>query len=172
MMQLLVYDGSFEGFLSAVFDVYEYKMQDVKIVKQSVYNVSVFEKDSIVHTSSEKATRVWKGLEKYTPHAVESLYHSWLSELPNIEKPLLQYMQYVFQKKAPVQDDYSNAAVLKIAQVAKKVHRERHRMEAFIRFQLTGDGLYYALIDPDFNVLPLLAASFQKPLCRSAMAYL
>ncbi len=42
MMQLLVYDGTFAGFLSAVFEVYEYKLSDVKIVKQSQYLVSVF----------------------------------------------------------------------------------------------------------------------------------
>ena len=35
-------------------------------------------------------------------------------------------------------------------------------MEAFVRFQLTKDGLYYATIQPDFNVLPLLINHFEK----------
>ncbi len=114
-------------------------------------------------TDATKAERVWKGLLKYTsPGAAESIYHSWLSELPNVEKYLLQYAQYVFAVKAPVDSDYSNAAVLKVAQLVKKVHRERHRMEAFVRFQLTGDGLFYAVIAPDFNVLPLLPNHFKN----------
>lgn len=41
------------------------------------------------------------------------------------------------------------------------VHREKHRMEAFVRFQLTQDGLYYAVIEPDFDVLPLIKQHFQ-----------
>lgn len=162
-MKTLVYDGTFNGFLTAVFDMYEYKFPDAKMVKESVYNISVFGDDHIVETSKDKASRVWKGLLKYTSaEAAESLYHTWLSELPNIEKQLLQYVQYLFLKKQSIATDFSHAAVLKIAQVTKKVHRERHRMEAFVRFQLTKDGLYYAVIEPDFNVLPLLVDHFKN----------
>lgn len=162
-MTLLVYDGTFNGFLTAVFDVYEYKFGDARIVKESVYNVSVFGHDHIVETDENKASRVWKGILKYTfKDAAESLYHTWLSELPNIEKQLLQYVEYLFLKKQSINIDFSHAAVLKIAQVTKKVYRERHRMEAFIRFQLTKDGLYYAVIEPDFNVLPLLVDHFKN----------
>jgi probable DNA metabolism protein len=34
-------------------------------------------------------------------------------------------------------------------------------MEAFIRFQRTKDDLYFATIDPDYNVLPLIIAHFK-----------
>ena len=163
MMKMMVYDGTFGGFLTAVFEVYEYKWSDVKIAKQSVYNISVFGQDHMVETNADKALRVWKGLLKYTSkEAAESLYYSWLSELPNIEKHLLQYIQYVFAKKQSVDADFSHAAVLKIAQTTKKVHREGHRMEAFVRFQLTKDNLYYAMVEPDFNVLPLLVDHFKN----------
>ena len=42
------------------------------------------------------------------------------------------------------------------------MEREKHRMEAFIRFQKTADGLFYCGIDPDFNVIPLLANHFKN----------
>lgn len=162
-MKLLVYDGTFAGFLTAVFEVYEYKFDDAKIVKQSVYNISVFGQDYVVASDNTKAGRVWKGILNYTsPGAAESLYHSWLSEMLNIEKYLLQYIRYLFTKKQSIDKDYSHAAVLKVAQVTKQVHRERHRMEAFVRFQLTKDGLYYAAVEPDFNVLPLLIDHFKN----------
>ena len=163
MMRMMVYDGTFGGFLTAVFEMYEYKWKDVKMVKQSQYQVSVFGQDHEVITDNTKAVRVWKGILKYTTvSAAESLYHTWLSEMPNIEKYLLQYITYLFAKKQAVDTDFSHAAVLKIAQVTKQVHRERHRMEAFVRFQLTKDGLYYAMIEPDFNVLPLLVDHFKN----------
>ncbi len=162
-MRMMVYDGTFNGFLTAVFEVYEYKCKDVKLVKDNLYNISVFGQDHIVETNSDKALRVWKGLLKYASlDSAESLYHTWLSELPNIEKYLLQYVQCLFLKKQSIHLDYSNAAVLKIAQTTKKVHRERHRMEAFVRFQLTKDNLFYAVIEPDFNVLPLLVNHFKN----------
>jgi probable DNA metabolism protein len=42
------------------------------------------------------------------------------------------------------------------------VYREKHRMEAFVRFQRTEDDLYYAGIEPDFDVIPLLSEHFEK----------
>ncbi len=162
-MQLVVYDGTFAGFLTAVFEVYEYKFSEAKVVKQSLYHASVFGQDHVAETNNNKALRVWKGLLQYTTkEAAESLYHTWLSEIVNIEKYLLQYIQYLFAKKQSVDIDFSNEAVLKISQITKKVHRERHRMEAFVRFQLTKDGLYYAVIEPDFNVIPLLVDHFKN----------
>ena len=163
MMKTMVYDGTFNGFLTAIFEVYEYKYSDAKIVKETLYHTSIFGNDHIVEVDMDKALRVWRGIVKYgQKQTAEHLYHTWLSELPLMEKYLLQYIQYLFIKKQPVDADFSNSAVLKVAQVCKKVHRERHRMEAFVRFQLTKDGLYYAVVEPDYNVLPLLIHHFKN----------
>ena len=35
-------------------------------------------------------------------------------------------------------------------------------MKAFIRFQETADGIFYAPISPDYNVLPLVAGFFKN----------
>ena len=40
--------------------------------------------------------------------------------------------------------------------------REKHRMEAFVRFEKTQDELFHATIEPDMDVLPLIAAHFTK----------
>ena len=58
--------------------------------------------------------------------------------------------------------DFSDDAVLKINNVAHKVSREKHRMEAFVRFQLTKDNIYFANIEPDFDVLPLISKHFRN----------
>ena len=89
------------------------------------------------------------------------LYKAFLSEQQQIEQTLLRYVQYVFSNKTTVEYNYSNEAVLKVVKTAKIVHREKHRMEAFIRFQLTKDNLYYAICQPDFNVLPLIIHHFK-----------
>jgi len=43
----------------------------------------------------------------------------------------------------------------------KKVEREKHRMKAFIRFEKSEDGMYFARIAPDFNVIPLIITFFK-----------
>lgn len=161
-MQLLVYDGSFEGWLTAVFDVYEYKYTDPCIRTQAHAQPNAFGNVHMVHTDTAKAERVWKGLrQKISTQAASQVYKSFLSEINTIEDNLLRYAQYVFKSKTIVESDYSNEDVLMVQQTSRKVHREKHRMEAFVRFQLTSDKLYYAVVQPDFNVLPLIIRHFK-----------
>ncbi len=42
------------------------------------------------------------------------------------------------------------------------VRREKHRMDAFVRFKQTKEGVYFATIEPDFNVLPLNISHFKN----------
>jgi probable DNA metabolism protein len=160
-MKTVVYDGSFDGFLSAVFDVYEYKLTDVEIVPAHRHQPSMFAEPHFVNHDPKHSERVWKGLEKkISLEAQKQVYRNFLSEIEGIENTLLRYIQYAFSSEIPMEEDFSNHAVLTVFQTAKKVWREKHRMEAFVRFQKTTDDLYYAIIDPDYNVLPLIAKHF------------
>lgn len=44
----------------------------------------------------------------------------------------------------------------------QEVNREVHRMKTFIRFQRSTDGLFVAMVEPDFNVLSLIRAFFKN----------
>ena len=161
-MQTVLYDGSFDGFLCAVFDVYYYKYTDVDICPAYRFQGNIFKESHTVYNQPAHKTRVYKGLsKKLTVEAIEQIYRTFLSEIPGIENTLLQYIQYVFSSDRIMETDYSHSAVLTLTQTAKKVWREKHRMEAFVRFQKTGDGLFYALIEPDYNVLPIIIKHFQ-----------
>ncbi len=161
-MKILLYDGSFAGFLTAVFEVYEYKFSDVNITSIQG-TASVFEEEHTVLTEEAKAQRVYKGLQQYlSKEALHQLYCTSLSEIKGIENTMLAYVTATFNSKASVEKNFSDRHVLTIAQTARKVHREKHRMEAFVRFQLTKDNLYYAIIEPDYNVLPLISNHFEK----------
>jgi len=162
-MHVLVCDGSLEGWLTAVFEVYEYKYSHANIIRETLYQPTLTDTEHRVHTNEAKATRVWNGLkQKLSPRALQNLYHSYLSEEKDIEKIMLNYVQYIYSNKPGSEADFSNPIILRIAQTAKKVQRERHRMTAFVRFQLTADNLYYALVEPDFNVLPLIVRHFKE----------
>lgn len=162
-MEMLVFDGSFEGWLTAVFEVYEYKFLHPCIRTQQYAQPNAFGQAHQVHTNSIKAQRVWKGLQqKISARALNQMYQAFLSESPTIADTLLRYAQYIFRSKTIVETNYSNEDVLKVQQTSRKVHREKHRMEAFVRFQLTKDQLYYAIVQPDFNVLPLIITHFKE----------
>jgi probable DNA metabolism protein len=162
-MTSVVYDGTFEGWLCAVFEIYEYKLAAAVIVNEAHFQPSPFEQVHVVNTDPGKSKRVWSGLKQKISHsALGQLHRAFLSEEKNVENILLKYVQQVFASNQTIEYNYANKDVLHVAQTAKKVYREKHRMEAFIRFQLTKDKLYYAVCQPDFNVLPLIENHFQK----------
>lgn len=159
----LIYDGTFDGFLSAVFYVFEHKLTNVTIQNEFVMQQGLFSDVEKITTEEVKANRVWKGIKsKLSAKGSYQLFYAFLSEQIIVEALLLDYIQYAFSKAHNVDKDYSHPSILKIAQIAKSVGREKHRMEAFVRFRLTKDDIYFANIEPDFNVLPLIEKHFKR----------
>lgn len=161
-MQTVLYDGSWPGLLTAIFEVYEYKFKDVQLSVNSDSG-SLFAEAHQVHTSTEKAARVLKTLQGIlTMKRYHILFRAFLSEEKGIENIILGFVQYIIATGKTAENDFSNRFVLHLHNTTKKVDREKHRMEAFVRFQCTKDELYYATIQPDFNVLPLIVKHFKN----------
>ncbi|GAB4092575.1 TIGR03915 family putative DNA repair protein [Flaviaesturariibacter terrae] len=163
MLRPVRYDGTFEGFLCAIFDVFDYKLADAEIVAERRFQGSIFSDVHDARMDPRHSSRVWKGLQKkLSPEGLQQVYRCFLSGIDGIEATLLRFIRYVFASAASVEEDFSHPDVLAVSQVARTVWREQHRMEAFVRFQKTADGLYYAVIDPDHDVLPLIAPHFER----------
>ncbi len=157
----LIYDGSFNGFLTAVFIAFEEKIKVTDIQKNNQSQNGLFSETETIFTNVEKAKRVWNGIRAKSYNAITNIYFAFLSEEEGVELLLYIYIQKLMAQKGK-QKDYSDETVLHIAQLARKVGREKHRMEAFVRFQLTKDAIYFANIEPDFDVLPLISKHFRN----------
>ncbi|QIE60205.1 DNA metabolism protein [Rasiella rasia] len=163
MKIILKYDGSFEGFLTAVFEVYEQKIECPSIEASQRFAENLFDAIEVIYTDEAKAKRVYNGLIPFCKSSgLLTMYRAFLSEQQGIEDALLHLIMRSLSEKKAVLTDYSDPYILRIAKTVKMVDREKHRMDAFIRFQLTKDGLYFATVEPDFNVLPLLIGHFKK----------
>jgi len=162
-MTLYVFDGSLEGLLCAVFEWFERKPGQVKLVSEAVFLPDAFSSAFHIHNDAQKADRVWKGMEsKLSRGWIRRCYCTFLSEQEEAYTALFEFICYLFSSEAGAEKNYGNPFVLTVSQTARKVEREKHRMEAFIRFQHTADGIFYCGIDPDFNVLPLIMNHFKN----------
>ncbi|MEH6681169.1 MAG: TIGR03915 family putative DNA repair protein [Sediminicola sp.] len=157
----LIYDGSFNGFLTAVFEAFEGKLTVANIQKNSAYQRGLFSEPETIFTQMDKAQRVWNGIQKKSHEAIKNIYFAYQAESSGIEMLLYRYIRKLFTGHADVHLNQADDIVLKVGQWAKMVGREKHRMEAFVRFQMTQDGIYFASIEPDFNVLPLISKHFR-----------
>ena len=159
----LTYDGTYEGLLSAIFEGFRSKLTIRRIVPEQDYQTGFFDEPLHVATRPEWADRVRRGVERKTGRGgPKLLYRCFLSEQPDVELLILHFVQRAMAESTSVLEDYRDARILKLHQLDKKMGREIHRMHAFVRFQRTRDDIYTALIEPDFNVLPLIGDHFEK----------
>lgn len=158
----LIYDGSFNGFLTAIFIAFEQKLPHADIQRKGQSQSGLFAETETIFTNIEKAQRVWNGVKNKSNTAIKHIYFAYLSEQSNIETLLYHYIRKLMGSKISGAHNFSDDCILKINQIAHKVGREKHRMEAFVRFQLTKDDVYFANIEPDFDVLPLISKHFRN----------
>lgn len=157
------YDGSFEGLLTVIYEIYERKAWPDKIVNELYQQPSLFATHLPILPNGAKADQVWQGLlKRISAEARFQLFKAFLSELPGIEMTLYRYIKLAFESPVNIEENYAADCVREVARINKQVFRESHRMEAFIRFQKTADNLFCAGIEPDFNVIPLIQEHFTK----------
>ena len=81
-MNFFLYDGTFEGFLSAIFYAYEYKIRPDKIFDKHIFQYNLFFNKHIITTQPKQAERVLKGLLKKTSKRTsQEIYRVFLSEM-------------------------------------------------------------------------------------------
>ncbi|MGC1514581.1 MAG: TIGR03915 family putative DNA repair protein [Maribacter sp.] len=158
----LIYDGSFNGFLTAVFVGFEQKLHHADIQRNGMVQNGLFADTETIFTNIDKAQRVWNGVRNKSATAIKHIYFAYLSEQKHIDALLYHYIQKLMGSNLNNSQNFADDCILKIEQLAHKVGREKHRMEAFVRFQLTKDDVYFANIEPDYDVLPLISKHFKN----------
>lgn len=170
-MASYVFDGTMTGLLCCVYRAFQFKEFDVQILSRSLkegtpnqlLQSGLFDEYVEVESNEDHAQRVWQGLkQKVSENGIRNFYYTFLSEQDVAFQHLFNFSVYVFQSSKPVDRDYGHVDVLGLAQWAKQVGREKHRMEAFVRFKKCKDGLFLSLVKPDFNVLPLIEKHFKN----------
>ena len=161
---VFLYDGSFQGMLTAIFEAYKQKVSgDSRIVSTERYLAGFFDDATEIITDIEKSDRVAKGiLQKISAEAFRLILTSFLSEIEGVETLILEYINLGFRKGEKINRLIGDDKVFLINSYSQKVGSETHRMKGLIRFKKLMDNSFYASIEPDFNILPLLENHFHK----------
>ena len=161
-MTIFVFDGSFEGLLTALFDAYAQRTFPHVLLKENEPLPLFYDKVYTVITDNTKSNRVWTGLEKRLSNtALICLAQTWLAEEEDTPIVMLRYMQKVIDAKHSIETNFADQDILALTRMWKRVDWERIRLMQFIRFQKADDGTYVAAIEPEKNALPLVIHHFQ-----------
>ena len=160
---IFLYDGSFEGLLTAIFESYDRKIVPINIVAEEDHQESLFDTAEVIETDPRKSNRVYAGLRSRTsPGGARRLYRCFLSEQPGIELLIFDFARKCFASEVNIEENYADDTVRTLHEINNKIGREVHRMHAFVRFQRTADDIFFSVIEPDFNVIPLIGDHFEK----------
>ena len=177
---VFLYDGSYEGFLSAVFDAYAVRTADGALIRPVSDDMTFPLEDwRDVCCSAEKAERVTRKLRALD--IAETVYDAWLSRDADIENNLLGVIALAIREgRSPMDRQYIDR-VRAVTGAARRVRTEAHRFLQFVRFvkvenrrpALTDGkeppGLYVADIEPEYDILPRLAGAFRISALLSAI---
>ncbi len=160
-MKRYIYDGSFDGLLTSIYDAY-YLREDVEdIVFEESEQQNFLIQSTYISTDEDKAKKVYKAIQtKISQKALKMVFYVYLSEVPGHGIAILSYLRLGFKLGPRIDLNLSNDVVLKMTHISNKVAKERHRMTGLLRFKQLENEIFYAAIEPDHNIIALLAPHF------------
>lgn len=162
-MIIYTYDGTFEGFLTCIFECYNRKDFPIDICSREGEQKYMFAEKLDVSCNSLKAERVWKGIQaKLSGRNQQLPFYAFLSGEKGIEMKIYRFLRRLFSAQFNIETDYGDSDVLYLTQTSQKVKKEAMQMMQFVRFQHTKDGLYFCGIEPRYDVIPMVIRHFQK----------
>ena len=161
-MRLYLYDGSFDGLLTAYF--YAYKDQDIyDINRQEHYQADLLSQPYSIATEADKAARIYRSVcQKISVDTMHNLYLLYLSELPHCDLLGLHYLRLCFTNGAQINRAKHHPVIRQVEDYRHKVMVEYDHMKGFLRFQQIDQQVYFGRFAPDHNQLPLLLPHLQK----------
>jgi probable DNA metabolism protein len=158
---IYIYDGSFEGFLTCVFESFKHKEipQDIISCKIKQQNLLSFQ----IETDIQKADRVFKSiLKRFGQDILIFIQNAFLSCLEHKEIFILDFLKKAYKNKILIMN-ISDNTVLTLTKAVNSLKEEAHLFQGFVRFNLYKD-FFIAQIKPKNFVLHILLPHFVQRL--------
>ncbi|MGE5614755.1 MAG: TIGR03915 family putative DNA repair protein [Bacillota bacterium] len=164
-MTVYVYDGSFEGILTAVFEAFSRREAPCAILPEHNLQQDLLASYVFIKTNPVKSDRVYRSVrEKISQDSLKNIYHVFLSEHPDAATLIYKYLKLGFAMGCKVDMHLADDTVFRVMDISRKVELELHRMMGFVRFRQVEGGIFYSPIAPDNNIVELLAPHFAERL--------
>lgn len=151
------YDGSFEGFLTCVFESYAHHEPPMGFCLTGD-DFTLWEEREVA-THPAHAQRVYKALYGISLGFQKLIERAFLTCLPQKELALYELIRRGLEEGDKVRRDLGDPTVAKVMLALKKMGTEWDHLKGFVRFSDFG-GVMAGEIEPKNRVLPLLGPHF------------
>lgn len=159
------YDGTFAGFLSALFEGWYNGISAVEDIVAAGTGTSLFSGTRAVGTDYVRARRIVDAMvAQCGAKAAHYFYYAFLSDIEGRERSLIAYARWAFHYKEYFMDHLSDEPIWTVRQWARKTGNERHSLLGLLRFRELSGHMLYARLAPTCNVVPVMAPHFARRL--------
>ena len=170
-MNIFLYDHTFEGLLTSVFEAYSRRTFPDALLLEGEPLPLFYDGLFTVVTDEEKAGRVWRGLQKkLSSTALACLAQCWLAEEPETPMLLFRYIRKAVDAPRSIETNFADPDVLEFSRMWKRVDWERIRLLQFVRFQKAADGTFLCGCRAREECPSPGDGAFQGPFFRPALA--
>lgn len=162
-MKTFLYDGTFEGLLTAIYDSFYSKVPPIGIFKSENYSALLLDEIIYIKTDEIKAKKVMNAIiTKIDSKTLQNLYIVFLSNNKDAGTIALKYTKTAFKLGKDIHAFLNLDIVKMVEDIRRMVYLEAHRFEGFIRFSLIENKFLYSSIEPDNDILELIAPHFSS----------
>ncbi|HHX77759.1 MAG TPA: DNA metabolism protein [Firmicutes bacterium] len=162
-MERIIYDGTFEGLLTVLKELFSNRGEEGEILAARNRRPVLFYVDRQVETDFLQAELMLKEIkDRISPAALRHVFYAYLSEEKEAGNLIYRYLKKGFALGRQVDFNVADADVAAVHALSMRVGREKHRLMGLARFRLLKGDIYYAPLEPDGDVLVLLAPHFRK----------
>ena len=166
-----IYDGSFDGLLTSIYEAYYRRENPDDIVPEDSIEANFLIENIFIPTDREKSKKVYEAIEKkISEETLRRVFYIYLSELPMHGITVLKYLRLGFKIGPQVDLNLSNDTIRMVDNIYHKVAKEKHRMLGLIRFKELENGILYSSIEPDYNIVGLVAPHFASRMANENWA--
>lgn len=131
------YDGSFEGFLTCIFESYAQKEVLTAISCGEDIPFTLFPVRTVL-TDRDHAARVYRKVVKLSPEAADLLRRGFLTCLPDREMHLYRLVVKLLEEGPRFLRDLSDETLYPILRAVRHLNGEVHQYKGFVRFSDLG----------------------------------
>lgn len=162
MTHTLLFDGSFEGLMCALYWSFHYDTTNVHC--QYDYQHNLCDRTTPITRDDAIAQKTAKRIKaRFGEEAFYKIFYAFLSERPEVATEIVRFVHYAKEQPTAIQH-LDHPVVWPIHKWSQAVSREAHRFIGLMRFEQLSSGIHYAKFEPGYAVLPIVSPHFVRRL--------
>lgn len=158
---ILLYDGTFEGLLCAVFDSYSYSPPPQQVDEAAQYQPQLGCRYCESAPDAKKAARVTAGVRRCMGElGYRKIWQAFLYSRPEKATIIYRYIRLGMHHGLRIHRMLTHPTVMAIDKLCTLTGRESNFLTEFLRFSELEGHIYYAEITPEHYSLPLIMPHF------------